>query len=82
MMMPLCGLVIAYLGWPALFYLSGVQGLVFTLFWFLLVHDSPELHPRITHEELRHIERGLVAGPIKVIPFGINTIKQSCNYKP
>jgi sugar phosphate permease len=65
-MMPLCGLVIAYLGWPALFYLSGTQGLLFTLCWFLLVHDEPEMHPRISADELRHIKSGLVGRTIKV----------------
>ncbi|KAF4521620.1 hypothetical protein B566_EDAN006662, partial [Ephemera danica] len=68
LLMPVCGIIIAYLDWPALFYISGTQGLVFTLCWFLLVHDGPELHPRISHDEQRHIERGLVAGPIKKLP--------------
>ena len=37
-------------GWPAPFYVVGVAGLVWTALWFLLVHPTPEEHPRITQE--------------------------------
>jgi len=65
-MMPVCGLIIDWLGWPALYYILSAQGVVFSACWFLLVHDSPDKHPRISHFEKRHIELGLVKGPVKV----------------
>ncbi|ROT84188.1 putative inorganic phosphate cotransporter [Penaeus vannamei] len=42
-------------GWPAVFYVFGALGLVWGVFWLLLVHDRPETHPRISPSELRHL---------------------------
>ncbi|XP_063598730.1 putative inorganic phosphate cotransporter [Penaeus indicus] len=42
-------------GWPAVFYVFGALGLVWGIFWFLLVQDRPERHPRISPAELRHL---------------------------
>ncbi|KAG7173893.1 inorganic phosphate cotransporter-like 8, partial [Homarus americanus] len=43
-------------GWPAPFYLFGGLGLVWGVAWFLLIHDRPERHPRISAKELAHIQ--------------------------
>ncbi|XP_071512398.1 sialin-like isoform X2 [Panulirus ornatus] len=42
-------------GWPSAFYLFGSLGLIWGVAWFLLVHDRPEKHPRISDEELAHL---------------------------
>lgn len=42
-------------GWPAPFYVVGAGGLAWTALWFLLVHPTPEKHPRITQKELHFI---------------------------
>ncbi|XP_059476720.1 sialin-like [Neocloeon triangulifer] len=68
-MMPVCGLIIDWLGWPALYYITAGHGVLFSICWFLLVHDSPDKHPRITQFEKRHIELGLVKGPVKKLPI-------------
>ncbi|XP_071516727.1 sialin-like isoform X2 [Panulirus ornatus] len=43
-------------GWPSVFYIFGGSGVVFGAAWFLLVHDRPEKHPRISPAELRYIQ--------------------------
>lgn len=54
--MPICGYLIASLGWESVFYVTGVIGIVWSVAWFLLVFDSPSQHPRISDEERRYIE--------------------------
>lgn len=43
-------------GWPAAFYVFGAVGLVWSAAWFLLVHERPEKHPRISQAELSFIQ--------------------------
>ncbi|XP_045597331.1 putative inorganic phosphate cotransporter [Procambarus clarkii] len=43
-------------GWPSPFYLFGGLGLLWGVAWFLLIHDRPEHHPRISKQELAHIQ--------------------------
>ncbi|XP_037786838.1 putative inorganic phosphate cotransporter isoform X1 [Penaeus monodon] len=43
-------------GWPSVFYLFGGLGIVWGIFWFILIHDRPEAHPRISASELAHIQ--------------------------
>ncbi|KPM03634.1 hypothetical protein QR98_0020670 [Sarcoptes scabiei] len=42
-------------GWPVVFYLFGFIGLIWSLIWFVFIHESPEMHPSISHEELELI---------------------------
>ncbi|XP_042235021.1 putative inorganic phosphate cotransporter [Homarus americanus] len=59
-------------GWPSAFYVFGVLGLVWCITWFLLVHDSPHTHPRITPAELTYIQSSLssvTTTRIKNIPW-------------
>lgn len=57
--MPVCGFLIASLGWESVFYVTGVVGLVWSITWFFLVFDSPAQHPRISEEERRYIESSI-----------------------
>lgn len=57
--MPICGFLIASLGWESVFYVTGSIGLVWSVAWFLLVFDSPAQHPRISVEERRYIEEAI-----------------------
>ncbi|CAL1268935.1 unnamed protein product, partial [Larinioides sclopetarius] len=45
-------------GWPSVFYLFGIIGFVWFLFWIILMSEKPEGHPSISEEELLHIQRG------------------------
>nr|XP_053635790.1 sialin-like [Cherax quadricarinatus] len=42
-------------GWPSVFYIIGVLGVVWSIAWFLLVFNHPQLHPRISEEEREYI---------------------------
>lgn len=57
--MPVCGFLIASLGWESVFYVTGVVGLVWSIAWFFAVFDSPAQHPRISEEERRYIESSI-----------------------
>eukprot|EP00918_Siedleckia_nematoides_P046063 GHVU01100961.1.p1 GENE.GHVU01100961.1~~GHVU01100961.1.p1 ORF type:complete len:789 (+),score=51.77 GHVU01100961.1:92-2458(+) len=46
-------------GWPSIFYSFGGFGVIVVVFWFLLVHESPLTHPRITNEEKEYIRLSL-----------------------
>ncbi|XP_066974677.1 putative inorganic phosphate cotransporter [Macrobrachium rosenbergii] len=44
-------------GWSLVFYVFGGTGILWGIAWFLLIHDRPETHPRISPEELRHLQQ-------------------------
>lgn len=44
-------------GWPLAFYVFGILGIIWFIFWMYLVYDKPSVHPRITAKELEYIER-------------------------
>lgn len=46
-------------GWASVFYVHGALGVVFTVFWYLLVFDSPDTHPRIKDSEKRLLREHL-----------------------
>lgn len=57
--MPVCGFLIATVGWESVFYVTGVVGLVWSVVWFFVVFDSPAQHPRISQEERQCIESAI-----------------------
>ena len=46
-------------GWPLAFYLFGIVGIVWFIFWMFLVYDKPAVHPRISTKERLYIERSI-----------------------
>ncbi|KAF5296498.1 hypothetical protein FQR65_LT01487 [Abscondita terminalis] len=46
----LCGLEFMG-GWPMAFYVFGATGIVWLVFWILLIYDTPTSHPRICRQE-------------------------------
>lgn len=54
--MPICSLLAHYTGWPGIFYVFGIMGLVWTTIWWLVVKESPEKDPRISPAELKYIQ--------------------------
>ncbi|CAH2075080.1 unnamed protein product, partial [Iphiclides podalirius] len=54
--MPICSLLAHYTGWPGIFYVFGILGLVWTTIWWLVVKESPEKDPHITAAELKYIQ--------------------------
>jgi ACS family glucarate transporter-like MFS transporter len=57
MFAPLTGWITYRFGWPYVFFVMGVVGLVVALLWVWAIY-SPKDHPRISASELAHIERG------------------------
>ena len=49
------GWIVTNYGWPAVFYWFGVAGIIWAAGWFLLIHDDPASHPRISRAELDRI---------------------------
>ncbi|KAJ8894167.1 hypothetical protein PR048_006777 [Dryococelus australis] len=54
---PLCGMLIAKLGWEYAFYVPGMLGITWCFLWWVLAFDSPAEHPRISRKELEMIQR-------------------------
>ena len=46
-------------GWPLAFYIFGVLGLFWFIFWMVFVFDSPQTHPWISTAERTFIERSV-----------------------
>ena len=55
----LAGYIADNLGWEAVFYVTGGSSLVWVVFWFYLVYDTPAQHPRIDKEEREYIESAI-----------------------
>ncbi|XP_045115030.1 sialin-like [Portunus trituberculatus] len=53
--LPVCALIADTMGWPAVFYITGGASLFWVAAWLLLMHDTPEEHPRISPEEKKYI---------------------------
>ena len=58
---PLCGFLIDTVGWEPAFYVIGGISTVWFLFWWFLVYDTPDKHPRIDENELNYIKNELGA---------------------
>lgn len=57
--MPICGFLIASLGWESVFYVTGAIGLTWSIAWFYFVYDTPAKHPRISIDERNYIEEAI-----------------------
>lgn len=69
---PLIAFIIYDFGWHAAFYVSAVIGLVIAVFWYLAARDIPAQHPRVTPQEMDHIQAGLpvqIKGPMPPVPW-------------
>eukprot|EP00795_Rhopilema_esculentum_P016420 gene16420-7827_t len=47
------------MAWPAVFYFFGLLAIIWSVFWFWMVTDSPFDHPTITDKELAYIKQEL-----------------------
>lgn len=56
--MPLSGVLSEYGfagGWPSIFYVFGAIGTLWSVAFLWLVHEDPESHPTIPHDERKYI---------------------------
>ncbi|CAL7935035.1 unnamed protein product [Xylocopa violacea] len=56
---PLCAIVTSAFNWGAAFHVTSLLGVIWYCFWFFLVHDTPQQHPRISEEEKKYILENL-----------------------
>uniref|UniRef100_T1KC45 Major facilitator superfamily (MFS) profile domain-containing protein n=1 Tax=Tetranychus urticae TaxID=32264 RepID=T1KC45_TETUR len=73
--LPLAGILVdsSFLGgWPSVFYLFGGLNLIIAIIWFIVVYDTPEVHPYLGSEELEVIlkNRSVSSGGSVSIPWG------------
>uniref|UniRef100_A0A674EZN7 Solute carrier family 17 member 8 n=1 Tax=Salmo trutta TaxID=8032 RepID=A0A674EZN7_SALTR len=64
--MPLAGVLVQFVGWPSVFYIYGVFGIIWYIFWLLLAYGSPAAHPTISNEERIYIETTIGEG-VKIL---------------
>ncbi|XP_045101269.1 uncharacterized transporter slc-17.2-like [Portunus trituberculatus] len=68
-------------GWPSVFYVFGGLGVIWAIPWFLLIHDLPEHHPRISDAELQFIlEHRHYTKRDKVVDIPWHKIMTSCPF--
>lgn len=56
--MPLSGLLAEYGfdgGWPSIFYVFGLVGVIWSVAFLIFVYEDPSSHPRITEKEKKYI---------------------------
>nr|CAD7403221.1 unnamed protein product [Timema poppensis] len=54
--LPVCGLLANELGWPSIFYVFGVVGLIWFIIWMYVVKEGPEMDPKISPQELEYLQ--------------------------
>ncbi|GMT18463.1 hypothetical protein PFISCL1PPCAC_9760, partial [Pristionchus fissidentatus] len=57
--LPVSAFLVSYVNWSAPFYLYGVMGVIWSVFWFSLTFEKPAYHPSISNEEKNHIETAI-----------------------
>ncbi|XP_015174625.1 PREDICTED: sialin isoform X2 [Polistes dominula] len=66
--MPISGIMAEHFGWPSVFYVFGVVGIIWFIAWWIFVKDHPEDDPRISEAELQYIQSsiGVTTNKIKI----------------
>lgn len=44
-------------GWPSIFYILGVAGIIWFVIWALIISESPDTHPHISQKEYEYIKK-------------------------
>ncbi|GIX75014.1 hypothetical protein CEXT_555731 [Caerostris extrusa] len=61
--MPLTGYLCEYGfagGWPSVYYILGLVGCIWFVFWLCLAYNRPSDHPRISRREIDFIQKGQI----------------------
>ncbi|VBB25986.1 unnamed protein product [Acanthocheilonema viteae] len=53
--LPVSAWLVSYIHWSAPFYVYGLAGVIWAVFWFALTFESPTFHPSISTEEKKYI---------------------------
>nr|BAE29026.1 unnamed protein product [Mus musculus] len=60
--MPLAGVLVQYIGWASVFYIYGMFGIIWYMFWLLQAYECPAAHPTISNAERTYIETSIGEG--------------------
>ncbi|XP_074077169.1 vesicular glutamate transporter 3 [Macrotis lagotis] len=60
--MPLAGVLVQYIGWSSVFYIYGMFGIIWYMFWLMHAYECPASHPTISEEERTYIETSIGEG--------------------
>ncbi|VDP32477.1 unnamed protein product, partial [Soboliphyme baturini] len=67
--LPLSALLTSYCGWSMPFYVYGICGGIWFIFWYVLIFETPAKHPTITMQERAHIENAIGRTSSKPVKF-------------
>jgi MFS transporter, ACS family, glucarate transporter len=67
---PLLTAIMESYGWRAAFWFCAVAGCVAGFIWYIAARDRPETHPRMSSDELAHIQSG-IASPAPTVQSAI-----------
>ncbi|GFT69596.1 uncharacterized transporter slc-17.2 [Nephila pilipes] len=58
-------------GWPSVFYLSGIFGIIWCVWCYFIVNESPDVHPTISLKELEYLQKSIGPPPkeMKTVPW-------------
>lgn len=73
--MPFCGYLISHFGWASAFYATGTIGLLWSIVWFLIIYETPAVHPRISPKERKEIEEAIGSTTSKNPPSFVPWVK-------
>lgn len=62
----LSGVLIDLWGWSSVFYVTGGITVIWSIFWFYLIYDSPQQHPRITQNEWNKLRKEISCEIVQV----------------
>ena len=62
----LIGRIIAFAGWRASFWIFGMVGVLWCVFWWRWFRDDPAQHPAVSAEELQQIREDGFSGEVKI----------------
>ncbi|XP_065204378.1 sodium-dependent phosphate transport protein 3-like isoform X2 [Planococcus citri] len=62
----LFGYIGEYMHWKYIFHFTSICGIIWSILWYFLIHDSPKQHPTISTLEKEYIESSLKASSHKI----------------
>lgn len=75
------GFIIHWYGWEYTFYISGAVCLIWCIFFYQLIYDTPTCHPKISVSELKYIKSTLAnVSPKEKLPVPWKSILTSKPY--
>jgi hypothetical protein len=57
--LPLSAWLVSYVHWSTPFYIYGIAGVVWAIFWFSMTFEKPAFHPTISAQEKHYIEQSI-----------------------